>query len=155
MQGVVLSLFGAALAAGVAELLLPREQGGVAKLFRFLLSVVILLLILVPFGGFLQESEEILSGEIAFEESKTEDFSQIFSDTLNAQARAEFEEGLYSLLTREHGIQRKDATLLIRYDTQGELAHVSILLSGKALLQDPDALAKSLSKTLGCTVEVR
>ena len=155
MQGVILSLFGAALAAGVAELLLPCDQGGVAKLFRFLLSVVILLIILAPFGGFLQKSEQLLTGEIALEEAEIEDFSKTFSDMVNAQARVEFERGLYALLARDHGIREENATLLTRFDAQGELAHVSILLSGGALLQDPDALAKSLSKTLGCTVEVR
>ena len=60
MQGTVLSLFGAALAAGLAELLLPNEQAGTAKLFRFLISLVVLLLILSPFIGFLQSGEELL-----------------------------------------------------------------------------------------------
>ncbi len=155
MQGVVLALFGAALAAGLAELLLPREEGGTAKLFRFLVSLVVLLLILAPFAGFLQNSEEIFSGEIAFEEQKIEDFEQIFSNTVSAQGKEEFEKGLYALLEREYGIRQENASLLVRFDAQGELAGVSVFLSGVAILQDPDALERALSQKLGCTVEVR
>lgn len=155
MQGTVLALFGAALAAGLAELLLPSEEGGTAKVFRLLISLVILLLILTPFLGFLQKSEEMLSGEPTFEEQPSADLEQIFSDTVNAQGKAEFEKGLYALLEREYGIARENATLLVRFDPSGELAGVSIYLSGAALLQDPDVLERELSKRLGCTVEVR
>ena len=155
MQGVVLSLFGAALAAGLAELLLPPEENGTTKLIRFLVSLVILLLILAPFAGFLQKSDSILEGELSFEESENTDFEQILSDAVNAQGEKEFEQGLYSLLEKEYGIAQSNVTLLIRFDVQGELDCVSVFLHGAALLQDPDALAKDLSQILGCTVEVR
>lgn len=155
MQGVVLALFGAALAAGLAELLLPREEGGTATVFRFLISLVVLLLILTPFASFLQNSEEILSGEITFEEESTADFEQIFSDTVGAQSKQDFEKGLYALLLREYGISQKDVTLLVRFDAQGELVGVSLFLSGEALTKNPDTLAKALTQKLGCTVEVR
>ncbi len=155
MQGTVLALFGAALAAGLAELLLPNEEGGTARVFRFLISLVVLLLILTPFLGFLRQSEELLSGEIAFEEEPSADFEQIFFDTVNTQGKAEFEQGVYALLEREYGIPRENATLLVRFDAQGELAGVSVYLSGTGLFTDPDALEKALSEKLGCTVEVR
>ena len=155
MQGTVLALFGASLAAGVAELLLPHENGGTAKLFRFLISLVILLLILTPFLSFLQQSDELLSGEIAFEESVQTNYEQLFSDTVNAQGKAEFEEGLYTLLEREHGIPRKNVTLLVRFDADGSLGSISVFLAGSSILKDPDALERALSQKLGCTVEVR
>ena len=155
MQGVVLSLFGAALAAGIAELLLPATEGGTAKLFRFLVSLVVLLLILAPFAGFLQKNEDFFTGEIEWEERETADFEQIFSDTVSAEGKKEFEKGLYALLAREYGIEQKNVTLLIRFDAQGELVSVSVFLSGGALAQNPDTLARALSQRLGCTVEVR
>ena len=155
MQGVVLTLFGAALAAGLAELLLPVLEGGTVKLFRFLVSLVVLLLILTPFVGFLQNSEELFTTDVAYEEKELEDFEQIFSDAVNAQGKEEFEKGLYALLAREYGIKQKDATLLVRFDAQGELASVSVFLSGGALLQNPDTIEKMLAEVLGCTVEVR
>ena len=155
MQGVVLALFGAALAVGLAELLLPVEEGGTAQVFRFLVSLVILLLILAPFMGFLANSESILVGEITTNKADQEAFEQIFSDTVSAQGRVEFEKGLLALLEAEYGIPSKNVTLLVRYGTEGELAGVSVFLSGGALLQDPDVLARELTKKLGCTVEVR
>ena len=129
MQGTVLALFGAALAAGMAELLLPAEDSGTAKLFRFLISLVVLLLLLTPFLGFLQESEDLLSGEIAFEKIETgTDTEQIFADTVHAQGKAEFEKGLYALLETEYGIPQKNATLLCCFDAQGKLVGVSVYL---------------------------
>ena len=155
MQGTVLSLFGAALATGLAQLLLPEEKSGTAKLFRFLISLIVLLLILTPFAGFLQNGAKLLKGEIAFEEAEKEAFEQIFSDTVNAQGRTEFEKELYALLEREYGLAQKNVTLLVRFDAAGELTGVSVYLSGAGLLQDPATLEDALAKKLGCTVEVR
>ena len=155
MQGTVLALFGAALAAGLAELLLPREQGGTEKLFRFLISLVVLLLILTPFMGFLQESKGLVSGDLSFEEEESAELEQIFFDTVQSQSKAEFEERLYAFLETAYQLPRKNVTLLVRFDTQGALAHVSVFLSGTGILQDPVALESSLSQKLGCTVEVR
>ena len=156
MQGTVLALFVAALAAGMAELLLPTEDSGTARLFRFLISLVVLLLILSPFLVFLQDSEDLLSGELAFEEIQpSTDAEQIFADTVHAQSKAEFEKRLSALLEKEYGIARKNATVLARFDAQGELVCVSVYLSGSAVLQDPDVLEKALSERLDCRVEVR
>ncbi len=155
MQGTILALFGAALAAGLAELLLPSEQEGTSKVFRLLISLIVLLLILTPFLGFLQKSENLLTGEISFEEKEEAEFEQIFSDAVNAQGKAEFEKALYALLAREYGIARENVTLLVRFDASGALAGVSVYLSGSGLLQDPVTLEKALSEKLGCTVEVR
>ena len=155
MQATVLSLFGAALAAGVCELLLPRENGGTAKPLRFVISLVVLLLILTPFLGFLQNNRDVFSGEIDVSQVDGTEFEKIFSETVNAQGRADLEDALYDLLKREHGIERKNAALTIRYDAQGELVLVSIRLSGAGLLQDPEMIENTLAKKLGCTVEVR
>ncbi len=155
MQGTVLALFGAALAAGLAELLLPSEEEGTTKLFRFLISLVILLLILTPFFGFLQKSEDLFTKDLTIEEKQEAEFEQIFSDTVQAQGKAEFEKGLYSLLAREYGIDKESVTLLVRFDASGALAGVSVYLSGTGLLQDPVALERALTEKLGCTVEVR
>lgn len=155
MQATVLALFGAALAAGLAELLLPDEEGGTARVFRFLISLVVLLLVLSPFLAFLQKSESLFSGEITFEEASDTDFEQIFFDTVNAQSEAEFKEGLYTLLEKEYGIAKRNATLLVRFDANGTLMSVSVYLSGAGVLQDPRQIEKELSQRLSCTVEVR
>ena len=71
------------------------------------------------------------------------------------RSKADLERGLYALLAREYGIPQKNATILLRFDAQGELVGVSVYLSGTALMQNPDTLARELSQKLGCTVEVR
>ena len=155
MQGTILALFGATLAAGIAELLLPAEDSGTAKLFRFLISLIVLLLILSPFLGFLQEGEKLLEGELSFEEESDANFEQTFLSTVQIQGKAEFEKGLYAVLERDYGIPQKNVTLLSRFDAQGNLTGVCVYLSGNAILQDPHELQSALSQKLGCTVEVR
>ena len=155
MQGTILALFGAALASGLAELLLPSEEEGTSKVFRFLISLIVLLLILTPFLDFLQKNEGIFTGEISIEEKEEAEFEQIFSDTVGAQSKVELEKGLYALLLREYGIAPENATLWVRFDANGALASVSIYLSGAGLLQDPVTLEKALTEKLGCRVEVR
>ena len=155
MQGTVLALFGAALAAGLAELILPNEEEGTARVFRFLISLIVLLLILTPFLGFLQKSENLLISEPSFEETEIADFEQLFFDTVQSQSKAEFEKGLYDILAHKYGIARENVTLLVRYDNGGALTSVSVYLSGSGLLQDPVALERALSQKLSCTVEVR
>jgi len=156
MQATVFSLFCAALAVGLAELLLPEGSSkGTALLFRFLCSLVILLLILAPFRTFLQKSEALLQGGIQMEESKLTDYEQIFEEAVQSQSEADFKKGLLLLLQTEYGIKKEDVTLLIRFDADGTLSRVCIFLSGAALLQNPDTLARNLNQRLGCAVEVR
>lgn len=155
MSGMILALFGAALATGVAELLLPSEdKNSTVRLFRFLVSLVILLLILTPFLGFLENSENIFKGELSFEEGELADYEQIFEDAVQTQSEADLREGLYDFLDKEYGISKQNATLLIGFDADGALSFVKIYLKGSALTQNPDALSKALRKKLGCTVEV-
>lgn len=156
MSGTILALFGTALAVGLSELLLPPQSSeGTVRLFRFLTSLVILIVILTPFLGFLQSGEEIFRGELDLSAPTPPDYEQAFSDAVQAQSEADFKAGLSLLLEQEYGIQKENATLLVRFDTDGTLSHVSVFLSGAALLQNPDTLAKNLSIRLGCAVEVR
>ncbi len=156
MTGTILSLFGVCLAAALGELLLPKTaSAGTRKLLHFLTGLLVLVLILTPFLGFLQEHGSFLEGEIAWEEEPKQDFEQIFRDAIKAQSGEDLKEGLYALLATEYGIARKDCSIVILFSGEGDLMHVSVFLSGEALFQNPERLETALQKKLQCTVEVR
>ena len=156
MREEILALLGLGLGGTLCELLLPRESTeGMRKLFRFLLSLCVLLLLLTPFLRFVRQGDALFSGEISFEKGELEDYEQIFADTLQAQSTKDLEEGLYSLLQSEYGIDEEDCSITVALGADGALQRVSVFLSGKAILQDPIKIERALQERLKCTVEVR
>ena len=149
-------LFGVCLAAGIGELLLPSHtSAGTRRALRALTALLVLLLILTPFAHILKSNEEWLWGEADLGEVQDTDYERIFLDAVQAQSAKDLEQGLYTLLRSEYGIDEENCTILVYFDTDGSLRHVSLFLSGNALLQNPERLEQDLSERLCCSVEVR
>ena len=154
MGAQILSLFGAALAGMMAELLLAQKNSGMVRLFRFLVTVVILLLLVSPFLSLLQKSESLfLEGGDCAEELL--DYESIFSETVQVQCEADFKKRLAEMLEKEHHVAPENVTTVVYFNADGTLSRVCLFLSGAALLKDPKALESALSARLGCAVEVR
>ena len=159
MAASVLGLFGVALAAALAELLLPSEEGRATKIaLRFLVSLSVLLLFLAPFRGILSDAppfsldQIIEAGESAVGK---EGFDAIFRDAINEGSAQALKEGLSALLAEQYGIGEGQAQIFVYFDGKGELSRVQIYLSGSALLKDPHELEAELGALLGCETEVR
>lgn len=156
MQGEILLLFGTALAAGIAELLLPTsEEGGTGKLFRFLISLAVLLIVLSPFLRFLRSGAGMPDVGDMMEETRLEEYEQIFSDAVQAQSKEELEAGLRRFLETEFQISPQNVQISTRFDAAGALVGVDLRLSGTALLKDPAVIEKALREKLNCKVGVR
>ncbi len=158
MGNTVLGLFGVGLAAALAELLLPGEDGkGTKTALRLLVSLAVLLLLIRPFLSLMGSSPELyfeaLVGES--EANTTAQYEEIFARAVEAGSERDLAEGIYAWLLSEYGIEKEDAHLEISFDEAGALARVEIYLSGSALLRDPDVLAEALGAKLGCETEVR
>ena len=154
MGAQILSLFGAALAGMMAELLLAQKNSGMARIFRFLVTMVILLLLISPLRSLLQKNEDLYLGGSIYEEESL-NYEAIFSETVQTQCEADFKKGLAEMLEKEHHIAPENVTTLVYFDADGTLSRVCLFLSGAALLKDPKALESALSARLGCVVEVR
>lgn len=155
MRGEILALFGAALATGIAELLLPDEgKTGTVRLFRFLVSLVILILLLSPFLSLTQKGQALLSKDITIDENVQESYEAVFLEAVQAQSKKDLIKGLYSFLEKEYGIAESNADITVGFDADGSLSQVKIYLRGVAVLQDPRQLSHALSQALNCTVEV-
>ena len=156
MQNGILTLFGVCIALGMGELLLPDEESATSRrLLRFLASLAVILTILTPFVGFLQENKDFTENQLQFEEGDIAHFEQIFEQAVLEQSGEDLKAGLAALLEKEYGIAAQSCEILVYFEPDGALARVSIFLSGEALATDPLELSESLSKRLGCRVEVR
>lgn len=157
MGAEVLALFGVAMAAALADMLVPTENGGTRQFLHFLTAMVVLTLLLRPFLAVLGGAEDFLQGEVEWAESEEsqEKYEQIFSQAVARRSATELREGLAELLQREYGIHGEDCEIRVKLTEDGALSEVSVFLSGAALLCDPEEIAEDLQVRLGCRVEVR
>ncbi len=156
MQQEILALLGVGLGGTVCELLLPHDSSpGTRKLFRFLVSLCVLLLLLTPFLRFLRQGEGLFEGGFSFEEGELADYEKIFEDTVNGQSSKDLQAGLAALLQSEYGIAEDDCSITVLLGEDGKLRRVCVFLSGKAIVKDPLEIEKALAERLQCTVEVR
>ena len=153
MQQGILALFGVCLALAISELLLPGD--GAKRFLRFLTSLVILLLILTPFAGFLKHHEAFFARDLSFEEETVADYERILTEAVTAQSGKDLKAGLAALLQKEYGISPEYCHIGVYFAGDGTLTRVQIFLSGKALAADPVSIEQDLSARLGCPVEVR
>lgn len=155
MRGAVLALFAVCLSAALLDLFSTGDkEKGVRRGLHLLTALAVLLLLLQPFLNFLRQSPENLT-QLAQNEVERGAFDAVFERTLTSAAEEELRAGLYRLLRAEYGIEETQARIVFSFGEDGALSRVQIFLSGKALLQDPDALARDLGARFDCQVEVR
>ena len=106
MGGDILALFGVVLAAAVADLLVPSEEGGTRQAMHLLTALVVLILLLRPFLAFLGSAEDFWQGDVSFAETEQgkEDFEKMLSDAVSARSAEELKTGLGALLQTEYGV---------------------------------------------------
>ena len=157
MGGDILALFGVVLAAAVADLLVPSEEGGTRQAMHLLTALVVLILLLRPFLAFLGSAEDFWQGDVSFAETEQgkEDFEKMLSDAVSARSAEELKTGLGALLQTEYGVAPQDCEIRVELSDTGELARIAVFLSGKALTVDPRKIEQDLYERFFCVVEVR
>ncbi len=154
MREKIFVLFGVALAAALAELLLAGEKkDGVRRAFHILVSLAVLFCLVQPFFTFLQKGNDVLS--LPQEDAGESAYEQIYTDTVGRAVVRDLEDGVCDLLEREYGIAREDCLVCVSTGEGGNLTKISVYLSGKALLSDPLPIEEDLTLRFGCETEVR
>ena len=155
MRGAVLSLFAVCLSAALLDLLSPGDRNrGLRRGLHLLTALAVLLLLIQPFLVLLRETPQNAAA-LTQNEAERDEFEAVFDKTMHQTAALELQEGLYRLLAADYGIAKENARIVLSFDRSGELTRVQIFLSGRALLRDPDALARDLGERFDCQVEVR
>lgn len=156
MREEVFTLFCVCLASAIGEILLPENpKSGTKKAFRFLTCLVVLLLVLSPFMRLLGKSHAFFGGEFEWEEASPDAFDGALQDAVIAQSEKELREGLYNILRQTYDISEDTCRIVIAFDEDGALLHVSLFLSGSALTKNPSVIERDLAQRLSCSVEVR
>lgn len=156
LKSYFLSVAAAALIAAICSLLAPSgEGGGIAKHVKLLTSLLLVCVLIAPVGNLIEGLQGALSGEITFpwEENGRDTEEENLQDRLDEVSTAYFTELLTQSLEREFAIETGDLRCAIQWEGEGEQmrpARVTLLLSGKAVWKDPEAMEKFVTELLDC-----
>lgn len=156
MSGQILALFGVSLAAALGDYLIPESgHEGTRRFLRFLTALVVLVLLLRPFLSFLGGAEGFFQGEVPEIGESTEDFEGKLAEAVANRAAEQLEQGVAGWVAQEFGVREEHVSVSAFFTSKGEVHRVLVILSGAALLQDPDEIERRLFELLNCEVEVR
>ena len=156
MSAAVLALFGVVMASAIAEMMIPDGDGGTRRFLHFLAAVAVLVLMLQPFAAFVSDADGALVGEVPWGgEDVQEQYEQTFSQAVDDRSAVLLERGLSQMLEVEYGIEAQECEVRVLLDDEGMPQTIYVLLSGKAILRDPDEIREALQVKFGCEVEVR
>ena len=152
MKNTLIALIFAVLAASLAEMLAP--EGGTKRYFRFLVSLLVLLLLGEPLWQSFSKSSFSFDDLLPHEEAAV-DFEAMFEQTADAAGREELRRGIARLLEEQFGIGEGECEIKLSFDGDGMPSLVSVRLYGGALLKNPREVQDYLAELLDCETEVR
>lgn len=139
-------LYAAAVAAVVISVLLAAAPSGMKDHLRALCALGMICLVCMPLSGLLHalslgtlEVPEDWEQSAAEQETGYEQFSK---QVLCGQLKL--------LLEQELGISQSEVQVYAEWDTEQTLTCVTLVLSGKAIWQDPAPIRDYVQELLGC-----
>lgn len=154
MQSYLLTLLSAAMITAVIGLLSPK--GGLSKHVKLLTSLFLLCVLLHPIGTFLTSLRAFLNGEIELPDlsiPNEDTYQEQLHEALESASTVYFTQMLTQMLQEEFSIDAGDLRCEVRWTTeQGSLKpeRVTVILSGRAIWKDPEAIEALVSERLGC-----
>lgn len=135
-----------AVAAVAISVLLAIAPGSMKGHLRALCALCMICLVCMPLSGFLRDLRdgalEIPEDWQQPEVEQEPGYEQFSEQMLSGQ--------LTLLLEQELGISQDDVQVYAEWDGQGSLVCVTLVLSGKAIWQDPAPIRTYVQGLLGC-----
>ncbi len=156
MKAYLMGLLLASLAAALVGILTPEgERGGIGKHMRLLTSLFLICVLIVPLKGAIEGIRSFLSGEWSLpgNEAENPDYADRVEEALDAASEAYFVQMLVQTLTEEFSISPDDVRCTVSWEKENEAfrpREVRIILSGRAIWQDPRKLEEFTENLLGC-----
>ena len=161
MKGYIFSLLGAAIIAGIAEVVVPAgEGGGLKKQIRAVSSLIILCVIIAPAGKRIDFDFDSIADAIFgdFEEGGDyQKYEDIMKDGLTAAGLKNIESGLAVLLSDRFGVPEGECEVRAFAEGGGDDAYLSkvvIELSGGSIFKNPYEIEDYVSELLDCECAV-
>ncbi len=157
MKEYLMGLILAGLSAALVGILTPEgERGGIGKHMRLLTSLFLICVLIVPLKGAAEGIKAFLSGEWSLSEgnSDTPDYADRVNEALDAASEVYFVQMLAQTLSEEFSISADDLRLTVAWERDGEALRpreVRVILSGRAIWQDPRKIKEFTENLLGCT----
>ena len=156
MKAYFLSVAAAALIAAICSVLVPSgEGGGIAKHVKLLTSLLLVCVLIAPLGDLIELLPGAVSGDMTFPWEDTEGGTdeENLQDRLDEVSTTYFTALLTETLEREFAIEAGDLRCAIQWEGEGEQmrpTRVTLLLSGRAIWKDPEAMEAFVTELLGC-----
>jgi len=157
MASYLFTLVAASIAVAVIGILAPSEGRNTLTQHVRLITVLVLIVLLVsPMHSAIRAVRDFLNGEITLPglDAPTEDsYREQMEEALGNASTEYFTQSLTRMLESEFEIETGNVRCRVEWQTDGGRlfpAHVTVILSGRAIWKDAGAIERFVSELLGC-----
>ena len=157
MKAYFLSLIAAAMIAALVGILTPGgEKGGIAKHVKLLTSLFLVCVLISPLKETLVGLRAWLDGGLELpnlENPEEDSYKQQMDEALQGASTAYFTQMLTQMLEQRFSIATGEVRCSVQWQSEnGSLSpvRVTVILSGKAIWRDPEAIERFVEELLGC-----
>lgn len=159
MREYLMSLIMAALTVGLVGALVPEgDGGGLRRYVTFVGSLCVLILLISPITSVLGFVGDLSDGGFDISlENTTEQYEEQFRQYITSLGEESISVELADVICEEFNISEQECHVKVdTYELQGEMAvgRVTVILSGKAIFQDPYEIEQYITGLLGCECTV-
>lgn len=156
IKGYVISVIAVSVVGALVSALSPEgEGGGLAKNVRLACGAVMIAACIAPISALLGFLSELDMGDLEPPSDKSEEYESIFMDGITDAERANLEDGIRAVLSREFGIDESECRVDVTLICSGKemrLTRIFITLYGSAVWSDTGAIEKYLGELLECEI---
>ncbi len=159
MTPYILSLLAASVAAAIVELLAPRGEGGrMTAQVRMVAGLFLLVALLHPLRAGIDFLMSLPEQSMEMPEQDAAAYESTLKASILSLGNAELTAWVRETLETSFGIAPEQAEIVPVWD-EGEalsppLVELCIVLSGRAILEDPHAIESYFADALGCPCRV-
>lgn len=161
MKDYLLTLVAASLIAAFVGILTPDgERGGLSKHMKLLTSLFLICVLIAPVGGAVEGLKSFLDGGLSLPSLDTDaedNYREELDAVLDDASAQYFADMLTQTVESQFSIATGDVACRVAWTREdGRLtpARVTVILSGKAIWQDPKPITDYVSALLGCECTV-
>ena len=159
MKEYLLTVVAASLAVSVIGILSPAgEKGGLGKHVGLVSALILVCLIASPIKGALEMLRGWADGEIpVLDELPVIDYGELSVAENDAASKRYFTNVLTERIASQFSLDSETVRCAVQWQTRKEQAyptHVTVILSGRSILQNPHEIEAYVSALLDCTCDV-
>lgn len=156
MKNYICGVVGAALVVSVISMLLPRD-GICGRELKLISSTVMLCVIISPLAHSVEKLGEIFENGVILPEVTELRMSDALSDALEKQTASEIGELLRHELCLHFELSEDDVEVNVKVSAESgevKIERIYVLLSGRAMWQEPHAVIEFVNELSGAPCEV-